>query len=226
MGEPEAVRHGANLDSSETITEQDEPPSGIRGSQQQQTHTPIKEKEPQQQQQQQQLQTQQQTTPPAHTVPISELGSLLNTNLEDGLSKDEAASRLERDGPNKIEGAKGVSLWEIFLRQISNSLTIVLLIVMVLSFAIDDYIEGGVITAVIVLNIVVGYVICSFLVASPSKAMGKIITLHPLPSSISRATLYSFLLVCRSSFPENSVNYHARNLEVEPMTNMFVAHAS
>lgn len=32
----------------------------------------------------------------------------------------------------------------------------VLLITMALSFGIDDYIEGGVITAVIVLNIVVG----------------------------------------------------------------------
>jgi Na+-exporting ATPase len=32
----------------------------------------------------------------------------------------------------------------------------VLLIVMGLSYGIDDYVEGGVITAVIVLNIVVG----------------------------------------------------------------------
>jgi Na+-exporting ATPase len=40
----------------------------------------------------------------------------------------------------------------------ANSLTgiQVLLITMALSFGIDDYIEGGVITAVIVLNIVVG----------------------------------------------------------------------
>ena len=48
-------------------------------------------------------------------------------------------------------------MWKILLRQISNSLTFVLLIVMGLSFGIDDYIEGGVITAVILLNIVVGF---------------------------------------------------------------------
>lgn len=30
---------------------------------------------------------------------------------------------------------------------------------MALSFGIDDYIEGGVITAVILLNIIVGYVV-------------------------------------------------------------------
>ncbi|GKT89137.1 LOW QUALITY PROTEIN: potassium/sodium efflux P-type ATPase [Colletotrichum tofieldiae] len=44
------------------------------------------------------------------------------------------------------------------MRQISNSLTLVLVIVMILSFAIQDYIEGGVITAVILLNIVVGFI--------------------------------------------------------------------
>lgn len=39
------------------------------------------------------------------------------------------------------------------------STTKVLLITMALSFGIDDYIEGGVITAVILLNIVVGHVL-------------------------------------------------------------------
>lgn len=42
------------------------------------------------------------------------------------------------------------------MRQVSNSLTLVLVITMVLSFAISDYIEGGVIAAVILLNIIVG----------------------------------------------------------------------
>lgn len=94
----------------------------------------------------------------AHTTPAADIAALVRTNVQDGLTASEAARRLEDDGPNKVEGAKGLSLWKIFMRQISNSLTIVLLIVMVLSWAIDDYIEGGVILAVILLNIVVGYV--------------------------------------------------------------------
>lgn len=48
-------------------------------------------------------------------------------------------------------------MWKILMRQISNSLTFVLIIVMAISFGIDDYIEGGVITAVILLNIFVGF---------------------------------------------------------------------
>ena len=93
--------------------------------------------------------------------------------LRNGIAAPEAARRLQHHGPNKVEGAKGLSVWTILLRQVSNSLTLVsvpaelilcnpssskqvLVITMVLSFAIDDHIEGGVIAAVITLNIVVG----------------------------------------------------------------------
>ncbi|KAH7051338.1 potassium/sodium efflux P-type ATPase [Macrophomina phaseolina] len=94
----------------------------------------------------------------AHTVPAATVAQVLGVDPQNGLTRAEAAARLERDGLNKVEGAKGLSLWKILLRQVSNSLTLVLVIVMALSFGIDDYIEGGVITAVILLNIVVGFV--------------------------------------------------------------------
>jgi Na+-exporting ATPase len=48
-------------------------------------------------------------------------------------------------------------MWKILMRQISNSLTFVLIVVMAISFALNDYIEGGVVTAVICLNIIVGF---------------------------------------------------------------------
>lgn len=95
----------------------------------------------------------------AHTLPAERVAVLLDSHLQDGLSNEDAAARLARDGPNTIKGAKGPSLWEIFLQQVANALTVVLIAVTALSFAIQDYIEGGVVAAVIVLNIVVGYVI-------------------------------------------------------------------
>ncbi|KAK5651582.1 hypothetical protein OQA88_11855 [Cercophora sp. LCS_1] len=94
----------------------------------------------------------------AHTLPVPGVCALLNTNPENGLDAAEAARRLQHHGPNKVEGAKGLSLWTILLRQVSNSLTLVLVLTMVLSFAIHDHIEGGVIVAVIVFNIVVGFI--------------------------------------------------------------------
>ncbi|KAJ5124465.1 ATPase P-type K/Mg/Cd/Cu/Zn/Na/Ca/Na/H-transporter [Penicillium bovifimosum] len=113
----------------------------------------------------------------AHLIEPSELADLLETDLNAGLSSIEAASRLQRDGPNTVREMEGVSIWGILLRQVSNSLTLVLLITMALSFGIDDYIEGGVITAVIVLNIVVGFV-------QDYRAEKTILSLHRLSAPI------------------------------------------
>ncbi|KAL4920649.1 hypothetical protein BDW62DRAFT_162019 [Aspergillus aurantiobrunneus] len=94
----------------------------------------------------------------AHTIDPSSLSAILDVDLQHGLSNAEASSRLARDGPNSVREMEGLSIWKIFLRQVSNSLTLILVIVMGVSFGIHDYIEGGVITAVILLNIVVGFV--------------------------------------------------------------------
>ncbi|KAI8628375.1 potassium/sodium eff [Xylariaceae sp. FL1651] len=93
-----------------------------------------------------------------HTLRLNKLERLLETSASHGLSPAEAARRLAEYGPNKVKGTKGLSVWAILLRQVSNSLTVVLILVMALSLAIHDYAEGGVVTAVIVLNIVVGLV--------------------------------------------------------------------
>lgn len=77
-------------------------------------------------------------------------------NSRNGLSVDEAADRLAQDGPNKVEDTKRVSAFEILVRQVSNSLTFVLGITMILSFCLHDYVEGAVIAVVVLLNVVVG----------------------------------------------------------------------
>lgn len=74
-----------------------------------------------------------------------------------GLATNEASSRRDKYGRNKLETSGGVTWWNILVRQVSNSLTLVLVIAMVLSYATLDFIEGGVINAVIILNIVVGF---------------------------------------------------------------------
>ncbi|KKA30871.1 hypothetical protein TD95_000720 [Thielaviopsis punctulata] len=81
----------------------------------------------------------------------------LNTDPDNGLSAAKAAARLERCGLNRMQLSKGTSRFQIFMRQISNSLTVVLVLVTVLSFCISDYIEGSVVTAVILFNIIIGY---------------------------------------------------------------------
>lgn len=50
---------------------------------------------------------------------------LLLTSPRNGLTCSEAVTRLENDGPNKIDGSGKVSIGAVLLRQVSNSLTIV-----------------------------------------------------------------------------------------------------
>lgn len=91
-----------------------------------------------------------------HTHSAQHVAELLSTDQDHGLSDEEAAARLARDGPNAIKGAKGLSIGEIFLQQVANALTVVLIAVAAISYIIGDYVEGSVVVAVIVLNIVVG----------------------------------------------------------------------
>jgi potassium/sodium efflux P-type ATPase len=74
-----------------------------------------------------------------------------------GLDPTDASARLQKYGSNVLATSGGVTIWSILIRQVSNSLTLVLVIAMVLSYATFDWIEGGVISAVIVLNIIVGF---------------------------------------------------------------------
>lgn len=94
----------------------------------------------------------------SHVTQVPELAARLQVHLKNGLSVDEAAARLAAAGPNKIKDTKPVSVLEILLRQVSNSLTFVLAIVMILSFALGDYIEAAVVTAVVLVNVIVGFV--------------------------------------------------------------------
>ncbi|PKY05107.1 calcium-transporting ATPase 3 [Aspergillus campestris IBT 28561] len=113
----------------------------------------------------------------AHVIDLDALAAALNVDINNGLLSEEAEARLLRDGPNRFREMEGVSAWKILLRQVSNSLTLVLVITMAVSFGIDDYIEGGVIAAVILLNIVVGFV-------QDYRAEKTILSLHRLSAPL------------------------------------------
>ncbi|KAE8355490.1 hypothetical protein BDV28DRAFT_155330 [Aspergillus coremiiformis] len=93
---------------------------------------------------------------PAHALPHDAVLRELSVNSEEGLTTAEAKSRRSQYGPNELEGGESVSLVKIVIRQVANAMTLVLIIAMAVSFGIQSWIEGGVISAVIVLNIVVG----------------------------------------------------------------------
>ena len=88
---------------------------------------------------------------------LTEVYQQLGTNVDTGLSQFHVREAQQRHGPNKLEGEGGVQWYRVLLKQVSNAMILVLVLAMALSYGVTDFIEGGVITAVIVLNVLIGF---------------------------------------------------------------------
>ncbi|KAK2604344.1 hypothetical protein N8I77_007283 [Diaporthe amygdali] len=110
------------------------------------------------------------------------LAEELNADPLNGLSADDAKRRLEEFGKNDLGEAEGVQPLKIVMAQIANAMTLVLILAMAVSFGIKSYIEGGVITFVILLNVVVGF----FQEYSAEKTMDSLRSLSSPTASIVR----------------------------------------
>lgn len=93
----------------------------------------------------------------AHGRSVEDVCAALGSNLELGLTEARASALLKQHGRNELKGQAGVNPWKILLRQVANGLTAVLVIAMIVSFAVTDYAEGGVLVVVIAFNTVVGF---------------------------------------------------------------------
>ncbi|KAL8899427.1 MAG: hypothetical protein Q9207_006212 [Kuettlingeria erythrocarpa] len=96
-------------------------------------------------------------TLPAHALHYHAVAEELGANREDGLTEAEAKIRLNEYGRNELDDGPGVQPVKILVRQVANAMMLVLIMAMAVSFGIGSYIEGGVIAAVIILNIIVGF---------------------------------------------------------------------
>ncbi len=76
---------------------------------------------------------------------------------ENGLSESEAQQRLAQYGPNKLAEEEKVSRLAILLHQFTSPLIYILLVAGVVTLFLQEYIDSGVIFAVVILNAVIGY---------------------------------------------------------------------
>ena len=76
---------------------------------------------------------------------------------EDGLSEDRAKKLLETHGSNKLPEGKGISRLKILLHQFTSPLIYILMVAAVVTAFLGEYIDTGVIVAVLILNAVIGY---------------------------------------------------------------------
>jgi magnesium-transporting ATPase (P-type) len=95
---------------------------------------------------------------PWHALDADDAVARLETHARQGLSDDEAKRRLERYGPNRLPEEARESAFIRFIKQFHNVLIYVLLFAAVLTAILGEWIDTGVIIAVVVVNAVIGFV--------------------------------------------------------------------
>ena len=81
----------------------------------------------------------------------------LDTDPETGLPPSEAARRLIADGPNELVEVGARSVWAIAWEQVTATMVVILIVAAVVLAALGDYMDAGVILAIVVLNAMLGF---------------------------------------------------------------------
>lgn len=99
-----------------------------------------------------------------HSCSVEEIAKNLKTNINIGLSDDEAQKRFERYGPNNLKEKKKESIFVKFIKQFNDFMIITLIIAAIVSVVVSklngeaDYIDSIIIVAIVVFNAIMGLV--------------------------------------------------------------------
>ena len=88
---------------------------------------------------------------------IKKILDQLGSNREQGLTKEEAAQRLEKYGPNQIPKQGIKSRWRILADQFLDPIIYILAVAAVLAFVFSDVLEGIAIIIVILISVSIGF---------------------------------------------------------------------
>ena len=92
-----------------------------------------------------------------YTLNIEEVLKSL-TSSKKGLTEKDAKEKLEKYGLNEIEKRKRITLFQIFVRQFTSFIVIILLAAIVISLLIGERLDAVVISIIVVLNGIFGFV--------------------------------------------------------------------
>ncbi|CAM1510886.1 Fc.00g083990.m01.CDS01 [Cosmosporella sp. VM-42] len=88
---------------------------------------------------------------------VEETAQALGTSIDKGLTSTQVAQLQEKYPKNELDVGGTIPWYSILTKQVLNAMIIVLVFAMALSFGIKDYIEGGVLAFVILLNVTIGF---------------------------------------------------------------------
>ena len=93
-----------------------------------------------------------------HSLEAEQILKELSTNAHQGLTAEEVRSRLEQYGYNELQREEKVSPWTLFFDQFKNALIIILLIAIVLSAIVGEYVDAIIIAIIVIFCAILGFV--------------------------------------------------------------------
>jgi len=94
----------------------------------------------------------------AHTLALEDLVLELQTRLNHGLTTEEAAERLRQFGPNELQERPRPGFFQLLLGQFNDFLVLILIASAIISLFLGEYLDAGVILAIVVLNAILGVI--------------------------------------------------------------------
>lgn len=91
-----------------------------------------------------------------YQLEINQLAQELSTHMGNGLTNDQAQTKLAEHGPNELAGKAGASLWEMILDQFKDFLVIILIAASLISVVVGEVADSIVIIIIVILNAVLG----------------------------------------------------------------------
>jgi len=91
-----------------------------------------------------------------HAMSAGEVAAQLAIDPAGGLSGEEAQRRLQQYGPNQLPNEPPPSVWQIARGQLSNPMNIMLILVAIASYAIDQIATGLIVTFLVSFNVLMG----------------------------------------------------------------------
>jgi cation-transporting ATPase F len=92
-----------------------------------------------------------------HQLETEKVARLLEADLKNGLNPSEIPKRQARFGLNRLTAQRRVAAWRKFLGQFHQPLVYVLLVAVVTTGILKEYVDSAVILAVVLVNAVVGF---------------------------------------------------------------------
>ena len=93
-----------------------------------------------------------------HHLPPQEIATLLESDQNKGLDEFEVTHRQSHFGPNRLTPAKGKNPLLLFLLQFHQPLIYILLGATAVTFVLKEWVDGGVILGVVLVNAIIGFI--------------------------------------------------------------------